>query len=105
LVPFDPGFCRHRLRSVRHPISEERKPMSIEELNDWKIREYDRLRVENAGLLQANRDCCAWFDSLLIDHQKALKALDELARLGNGTSYGDSTGNVIAQDALASMID
>jgi hypothetical protein len=67
--------------------------------------EIERLKRENEGLLQANRDCNAWFDALNSDHQKALKALDELARLGMGDKYGNSTGNRIAQDALASMID
>ena len=62
------------------------------------------LEQENARLRQANRDCCAWFDALNIDHQKALKSLDELARLGNGNAYGNSIGNEIAQQCLNSCI-
>ena len=63
------------------------------------------LEAQNAGLLQANRDCTDWFDALSHDHQIALKALDGPARLGNGKDYGNSMGNRIAQDAIASMID
>lgn len=77
----------------------------------WKEREaelVDRVKVlerENANLLMANRDCVAWFEALRPDHEKALKALDELARLGNGSHYGTSEGNLIAIAAINSMID
>ena len=62
------------------------------------------LERENARLRQANRDCYARSDALNIDHQKALKSLDELARLGNGNAYGNSIGNEIAQQCLNSCI-
>lgn len=63
------------------------------------------LERENTALLQANRDCAAWFDALNADHQKALKTLVDLACLGNAPRYGNSTGNVIAQRCLDSLID
>lgn len=35
--------------------------------------------------------------------QETVAALEKLARLGNGDSYGNSNGNVIAQAALAKI--
>lgn len=68
--------------------------------------EIAKLKEENKGLLQANRDCNAWFDSLIMDHQKALKTLDEIARLGGiDGQYGNSTGNEMAIRCLDSLID
>lgn len=65
----------------------------------------EAVQKENTNLLMANHDCYAWFEALNMDHQRALRALDELARLGNGARYGSSIGNRIAQEAIASMID
>ena len=72
-----------------------------------RLRRLNALLVEeNKGLLQANRDCNAWFDSLIMDHQKALKTLDEIARLGGiDGQYGNSTGNEMAIRCLYSLID
>lgn len=42
---------------------------------------------------------------LLAVIEQMRKALNKLARLGNGESFGNSVGNVIAQDALALMPD
>lgn len=64
-----------------------------------------RLKEENKNLRMANIDTNNWFNALNHDFQIALKALDELARLGNGSSYGNSDGNRIAQEAIAKMID
>jgi hypothetical protein len=81
-------------------------------LQSESLREYNELRErvayleeENKTLILANRDCFDWFNALNSDHQKALKTLDELARLGNGTAYGNSPGNEIAQRCIASFID
>jgi hypothetical protein len=86
--------------------------MSKADLNGWKAQQYEKLKAriveleaENQNLLMANRDVLAWSESLRSDQQKALKALDDLARLGNGNTYGNSIGNCIAQSAIASMID
>lgn len=44
--------------------------------------------------MTANNDILAGVEGLV-------EALEQLARLGNGDTYGNSTGNVIAQQALA----
>lgn len=84
------------------PGTEMAKLLSANVLLKHRLQ---KVQEENRGLLQANRDCCAWFDALNLDHQKALQTLNELARLGNGKSYGNSTGNIIAQRCLDSLID
>ena len=40
-------------------------------------------------------------DTLARMAEAMLAALDALAKLGNGDSYGNSTGNVMAQEVLA----
>jgi hypothetical protein len=74
-----------------------------DEIQDLRYKNH-KLQMANSDLLQANRDCLAWFDAINADLQKALKALDTLARLGAGGRYGTSTGNWIAQNALDQII-
>lgn len=40
------------------------------------------------------------YNDLLVVNDKMTSALEKLARLGNGDRYGNSDGNVIAQQAL-----
>ena len=58
------------------------------------------IKAENERLKQqlANKEP----DQQAIDDVKLLRAaLNKLARLGNGENYGNSVGNVMAQEALA----
>ena len=61
-----------------------------------------KARDENAGLLQANRDCSAWYGALQHDFEDCLKALGEIANY-----EGDQliTLKRIAKQTLNSLID
>lgn len=42
-------------------------------------------------------------DEIRAQYKDAVEALEKLARLGNGDRYGNSDGNIIAQEALAKL--
>jgi hypothetical protein len=69
-------------------------------------RRVAELGAANAGLLQANRDCIAWFDAQQQDLEDCLKALGEIAAMPccrPGTI--DSAPGDLARETLAKLID
>lgn len=46
------------------------------------------------------RQAAAFIQHCVNNYPALVEALEKLARLGNGDRYGNSNGNVIAQDAL-----
>ena len=72
--------------------------------------EYDALQLERDELALRRGETIAMaeqlqqeMDQLRQAAQQAATALDKLARLGNGSIFGNSEGNVIAQEALAAL--
>ena len=65
---------------------------------------FDELESYKPIVMKTAKAAIDAHDSELKKHIKVLvEALERLARLGNGTQYGNSDGNVIAQQALASL--
>jgi len=65
--------------------------------SDYRL-EIERLSIEHGCMNEAN-----------VKYEKRIEeleaALETLARLGNGDKYGNSDGNIIAQKALAKVLD
>jgi len=63
--------------------------------NDW----HDRFMEEERRVQILQGEC----DALKAEHDRLRKALEKLARLGNGDQYGNSDGNMIARQALGAQ--
>lgn len=68
------------------------KDLTIKQLCDI----CERLIGENTQLLRRTAE----LEEKLAAAEKMREALEQLARLGNGDEYGNSDGNIIAQQAL-----
>jgi len=83
-----------QLESIVHDFSQEQGQYLTDHIKH--LERIEQLEAENVRLRAALR--------VAVDDARALRdALELLACLGNGVKYGNSTGNVIAQKALAAL--
>ena len=63
------------------------------------IFDKDGLRFNGIAAIDQG-DAAAYIQHCVNNYPALVEALQKLAKLGNGDQYGNSNGNVIAQDAL-----